>query len=167
MLKTVQAGKKIIFDKILVTTNGHPNSSLAHGGSDAKGLQRASYDTSTHDREPTWRTNKDGGSFWSFGNELPRDSWLKICSSTRRRLPLSLWGGSISRKPHHKRWRLGFFRNNDTSKQSSTTITSKGTSSSSAFYKESPELFCCATAFWLTVFVNNCCLVLFLFFVVN
>ena len=117
--------------------------------------------------EPTWRNAIDGGSFWSYGKEVFRDSWLKICSSTRRRLPLSLWGGSISRKPHHKRWRLGFLRNNDTSKYSSTTITSKGTSSSSALDREPPELFCCSTALWLNNSVNNCCLVLFLFFVIN
>ena len=80
-------------------TNGHPNRSLAYGGNDAKGLQRASYDTSTHDREPTWRNANDGGSFWSCGNELPRDSWLKIINSTSRRLPLSLRGGRISRNP--------------------------------------------------------------------
>ena len=35
-------------------TNGHPNLSLAHGGSDAKGFQRTSYDASSHHREPTW-----------------------------------------------------------------------------------------------------------------
>ena len=28
-------------------TNGHPNPSLAHGGSDAKRFQRASYDANT------------------------------------------------------------------------------------------------------------------------
>ena len=139
-------------------TNGHPNLSLAHGGSDAKGFQRTSYDTSSHDREPTWRNANDGGSFWSCGNELTRDSWLKTCSSTSRRLPFSLGGGGISRKPHHNRWRWVFLRNNDAS--GSTTTTSNGTSSSSAFYREPTELFCCSTALWLNVFVNNCCLVL-------
>ena len=34
-------------------TNGQPNISVAHGGSDAKGFQQTSYDTSAHDREPT------------------------------------------------------------------------------------------------------------------
>ena len=52
-------------------TNGHPNPSLAYGGSDAKGLQRTSYDTSSHDREPTWRNANDGGTFWLCGHELP------------------------------------------------------------------------------------------------
>ena len=42
-------------------TNGHPNPSLAHGRNDAKGFQRTSYDASTHDREPTWRNENDGG----------------------------------------------------------------------------------------------------------
>ena len=39
-----------------------PKPSLAHGGSDAKELQRASFDASTRDREPTWRNSNDGGS---------------------------------------------------------------------------------------------------------
>ena len=42
--------------------NGHPNLSLAHGGSNAKGFQRASYDASSHHREPTWNNVNDGGS---------------------------------------------------------------------------------------------------------
>ena len=36
-------------------THGHPNPSLAHGGGDAQGFQRTSYNASTHDRESTWR----------------------------------------------------------------------------------------------------------------
>ena len=83
----------------------------------------------------------------SFGNELSRGSWLKICGSTSRRLPLSLGGGRISRKPRHNRWRWVFLRNNDAS--NSTTTPSNGTSSSSAFYIEPPELFSCWKARWL------------------
>ena len=40
-------------------TNGHPNPNLAHGD-DAKGFQRASYDTITHIRGPTWNANDVG-----------------------------------------------------------------------------------------------------------
>ena len=70
-------------------TNRHANPSLAHDGSDAKGFQRASHDTSSHHREPTWNIAIDGGSVWACGNEIPRDSWLEICGSTFRRLPSS------------------------------------------------------------------------------
>ena len=35
---------------------------LAHGGSDAKGFQRTSYDASALDREPNWRNSNEGGS---------------------------------------------------------------------------------------------------------
>ena len=44
-------------------TNGRPNPSLAHGGSDAKGFQRTSYDASSHHREPTWNNANDGECF--------------------------------------------------------------------------------------------------------
>ena len=43
-------------------TKGHPNPSLAHGGSDTKGFQRTSDNASTPYREPTWRNANDGGS---------------------------------------------------------------------------------------------------------
>ena len=107
------------------------------------------------------------GSFWSCGNELPRDSWLKFCSSTSRRLPPSVGGSRIRRKPYHNIWRWGLLRNNDASKHSSTTTTSNENSSSSAFYREPPELFCCSRSLWLNVFGNNCCLVLTSFSVIN
>ena len=42
-------------------TNGYPNPSLAHGGGDAQGFQRTSYNESTLDSEPTWRNANDGG----------------------------------------------------------------------------------------------------------
>ena len=40
----------------------HPNPSLTHGGRDAQGFQRTSYNASTPYREPTWRIANDGGS---------------------------------------------------------------------------------------------------------
>ena len=43
-------------------SNGHTHPSLAHGGGDAKGFQRTSYDARTHHREPTWNNANDGGS---------------------------------------------------------------------------------------------------------
>ena len=55
-------------------TNGHLNSSLTHGGNDAKGFQRASYDASTHLREPTWNNANDERKIWACANELPRQS---------------------------------------------------------------------------------------------
>ena len=46
----------------LSSPNGYPDPSLAHGRSDAKGFQRASYDASTHHREIFWRNANDEGS---------------------------------------------------------------------------------------------------------
>ena len=42
--------------------SGHPNPSLALGAGDLQGFQRASYNASTHDREPPWRNANDKGS---------------------------------------------------------------------------------------------------------
>ena len=42
--------------------NGQTNPSPAHGGTDAKGFQRTSYDARTYNREPTWRNANDGAS---------------------------------------------------------------------------------------------------------
>ena len=39
-----------------------------HGGSDAQGFQRTSYNASSHDKEPVLRNANDGGSGWASRN---------------------------------------------------------------------------------------------------
>ena len=48
--------------------NGHPNPNLAFSGSDLKGFQRTSNDTSIHYKEPTWNNANDGGNVRECGN---------------------------------------------------------------------------------------------------
>ena len=62
-LDLVQIQVRKTVSGVFFGTNGRPNLSLAHGGSYAKEFPRASYDTNTHDREPTRRNANDGGSF--------------------------------------------------------------------------------------------------------